>query len=172
MENGKRRLPSAALAIAMVALIAAVGGTAVAGGPEAISSISKKKVKKIANKQAKKQINKRTPWTANDIADGAISNSKLADEAVKSDELGEINTRSDDTTIAAGANGTASVSCQNGEKLISGGWEGPPINPATGPALLTTEDQRDNQGWKASAFNLGDAPGQLTVYAYCLEPSN
>ena len=34
------------------------------------------------------------------------------------------------------------------------------------------EDQRSNDGWTASAFNLSNqVPAQLTVYAYCLEES-
>ena len=170
MEKKKRRLPSAAMIVAVVALVAAITGTAIAG-PDAFTSISKTKTKKIANQQAKKQINKRTPWTGNDIADGAVSSSKLSDESVKSDELGEISTRTSNTTIAANATGTASVSCESGEKVVSGGWEGPPTNVNTGPVLISSSDKKNNEGWTTSATNFGDAPGQLTVYAYCLEES-
>ncbi len=170
MEKKNRRLPTVAIALGVFALIVGVAGSAIAG-PDALTSISKNKTKKIANQQAKKQINKRTPWETGDIADNAISSSKLADESVKSDELGEITTRSDDTTIAPDGQGTASVSCQNGEKVVSGGWEAPPfVNGATG--VIVYEDQKDNEGWKASGAEVfGNAPAQLTVYAYCLEES-
>ena len=169
MEKKKRRLPSAAILIAVVALVAALGGTAIAG-PDAFTSISKKKTKQVANKQAKKQINKQTPWESEDIASSAITSSKLSDEAVKSDELGEINTKTNSTTVTAGTNGTASVSCDNGEKVVSGGWEGPPLNP-NAVAYIPTGDKKDNEGWTASAFNLGTNNIELTVYAYCLEES-
>ena len=181
MERKRRRLPTVAIALGVFALIVGVAGSAVAG-PDALTSISKNKTKKIANKQAKKQINKRTPWETGDIADSAItsnkiatdavSSSKLADESVKSDELGEINTRSDDTTIAPQTNGTASVSCDNGEKVVSGGWEGPPFDQNNNTGVIIYEDQRSNDGWTASAFNFSSqVPAQLTVYAYCLEES-
>ena len=168
MEKKKRRLPSAGIVIAVVALVAALTGTAIAG-PDALTSVSQNKTKKIANKQAKKQINKQTPWSGDDIATDAISSSKLSDEAVKADELGEITTKTNQTTIAEDTNGTASVSCDNGEKVLSGGWEGPPVSNNT--LLLPYSDKMSNNGWTASAFNAGNAPAQLTVYAYCLEES-
>ena len=86
METKRRRLPIVVIAAAVLALVVGIAGSATAG-PDAFTSISKSKTKKIANKQAKKQINKQTPWGTDDIADGAISSSKLSDEAVKADEL-------------------------------------------------------------------------------------
>jgi hypothetical protein len=53
--------PSPAIVIAVLALVAAVAGTAVAGGPGATTSVSKKKAKQIA----KKQVNKLAPGIAN-----------------------------------------------------------------------------------------------------------
>ena len=140
METKRRRLPIVVIAAAVLALVVGIAGSATAG-PDAFTSISKSKTKKIANKQAKKQINKQTPWGTDDIADGAISSSKLSDEAVKADELGEINTRTDDTTVQPDTQGTASVSCNSGEKVVSGGWEGPPFDQAANTAaLLMYED--------------------------------
>jgi hypothetical protein len=49
--------------VAVLALVAAVAGTAIAGPGASTSAISKSKVKKIANKQ----INKRLPLTGADI---------------------------------------------------------------------------------------------------------
>ena len=65
--------PSPAIIVAVVALIAAVGGTALAGQVAITSKISKKKVKKIANKQ----IDKRLPLGTEDIADGAVNAAKV-----------------------------------------------------------------------------------------------
>jgi len=55
------RAPSPAIAVAVLALVAAVAGTAVAGEPASTSKLTTKKVKKIAKKQAKKQITKLAP---------------------------------------------------------------------------------------------------------------
>jgi hypothetical protein len=74
--------PSPAIVIAVLALIAALTGTAVAGPDASSSAVNKKKVKKIARKQANKQINARLPFGTDDIADGAVSRPKLADGAV------------------------------------------------------------------------------------------
>ncbi len=68
--------PSPALVVAVMALVAALAGTAVA--EQATTAVSKKKTKKIANKQANKQIDKRLPFESDDIADGAITNQKLS----------------------------------------------------------------------------------------------
>jgi hypothetical protein len=59
MRRIKRAKPSPALLVAVVALVAALGGGAVAG--VAVTSLNKKEknqVKKIARKQAKKQVKK------------------------------------------------------------------------------------------------------------------
>jgi len=69
---------SPALVVAVLALVAAVAGTAVA--EEATTSakpVTKKKAKKIANKE----IDKRFPVGADDIADGAVTTAKLAADA-------------------------------------------------------------------------------------------
>jgi hypothetical protein len=44
--------------------------------------VTKKKVKKIAKKQANTQIDARLPWGTGDIADGAVTGEKIADNAV------------------------------------------------------------------------------------------
>jgi hypothetical protein len=54
----KRRRPSPAMIVAVVALSAALAGTAIAGPDAITSAITKSKVKKIAAKQAKKEIKK------------------------------------------------------------------------------------------------------------------
>ena len=178
MERNRRRLPTVAIALGAFALIVGVAGSAVAG-PDALTSISKNKTKKIANKQAKKQINKRTPWETGDIADSAItsnkiatdavSSSKLADESVKSDELGQIDTVEDTSPPAAVPQINAEADCPSGTRVISGGFK---VTSATDPndPPIPTGDQRSNNGWEASAIaqNAGDT---VTAYAYCLEES-
>jgi hypothetical protein len=68
------RHPSPAIIVAILALVAAVAGTAVAADPVANTAVSKKKTKKIAKNQAKKYFN------AN-IGDASVANADTADTA-------------------------------------------------------------------------------------------
>lgn len=80
--------PSPAIAVAVMALVAALAGTAIAADPIATTSakkLTKKKVKKIADRR----IDKRFPLGADDIADGAVGPPKLADGAVGSPKLAD-----------------------------------------------------------------------------------
>ena len=169
MEKKKRRLPSAGIVIAVVALVAALTGTAIAG-PDAFTSISKNKTKKIANKQSKKQINKQTPWSSDDIATDAISSSKLSDEAVKADELGEISKVEETSPPAAVPPINATADCPSDTKVISGGFKVTAADPDPDATPIPTGDQRSNNGWAATAIaqTEGDT---VTAYAYCLEES-
>jgi hypothetical protein len=74
MTRLRKGRPSPTLLVAVAALIAALGGTAVASDPVATTAISKKKTKKIAKKQAKKYFD------AN-IGDASVANAKNADTA-------------------------------------------------------------------------------------------
>lgn len=74
MRKLKGRRPSPALLVAVVALVAALAGTAVGG--VAVTSLSKgdkKRVKTIAAKQAKKQIKRRAPSLSVASAGTAVS---------------------------------------------------------------------------------------------------
>lgn len=80
MSVAKRSRPSPAILLAMIALVAAVGGSAVAG--VATTSLSKVQVKKIAKQQAKKQVKRQFPVEESQIADGAVTGAKVADGAL------------------------------------------------------------------------------------------
>jgi len=83
MERIKRARPSPAVLIAVVALVAALGGSAISGvATPALNKKDKKQVKKISKKQAKKQVSKQFPVDSPKIADGAVSSPKIADAAV------------------------------------------------------------------------------------------
>src|SRR5215211_1241586 len=69
MRRFTRARPSPALLISVVALVAAVAGTAVAADPVAnTSAITKKKVKKIAKKQANKAVANALPIGSGEFA--------------------------------------------------------------------------------------------------------
>jgi len=58
------RIPSPAIVVATIALVAALSGTAIAGPSAITSALTPKKAKKIATKQARKEIAKRAPGIA------------------------------------------------------------------------------------------------------------
>ncbi len=89
MGKLKGRRPSPALIVAVVALVAALAGTAVGGvAVTSLNSKDKKQVKKIAKKQgkkqAKKQIKKQEPKLD-------VNSAKTADEASSADEAATAN---------------------------------------------------------------------------------
>jgi hypothetical protein len=84
-----RRLPTPALVISVLALIVAVGG-----GSFAIAALNQSKVKKIAKKQANKQIEKKAPKLS-------VKKAKKADSATNADHA----TNADNATSASDVNG-------------------------------------------------------------------
>jgi hypothetical protein len=163
MSGIARRRPSPAIIVAVVALVAALAGTAVAGPGAETSKITKAKVKKIANKQ----INKRLPWKTADIADDAVTTPKLANGAVVAPKVGTINTRSVTQSVPDTEYFEATANCQSGEKLIAGGvrWD----NPNLADFTPIHESYKDGEGWHARVQN-GSGTGAHVVHieAYCL----
>ena len=142
MRRLRHSRPSPALIVAVIALVGALAGSAVA--EQATTSISKKKTKKIAKNQANKQIDLRLP--------------------IGADELATIETRS----VSQNVNNNyveLTADCQGDERVLSGGYK-------TNNAALTEfnffpfEDYRDGEGWYVRGFVSGNFT--LTVEAYCL----
>ena len=111
-----RTRPSPAIVVAILALVAALAGTAIAGSTATTSKITKAKVKKVANKQ----INKRLPWKSADIADKAITAGKLGTLTVRLSAPQTI------PADAAPGNGlwqsrSTEALCQAGEIALGGG---------------------------------------------------
>src|ERR1051325_8743542 len=113
MKRIRSSRPSPALVVAVVALVAALAGTAVAADPLASNAKTvtrhqvKKIAKKVAKKQAKKAINKKFP--------------------IGGDDLATIEDRTASETISPSTGGTlsketATADCETGEQVISGGW--------------------------------------------------
>jgi hypothetical protein len=104
------RMPSPAILVAVLALVAALAGTAIAG-PTATVSVSKKKVKKIAKKQAIKQINKLAPGLS-------VASAETANTA-------------DSANTANTAAQAQNASTANGVKPIKVSFAAPTSTPAT-----------------------------------------
>jgi hypothetical protein len=138
--------PSPAILVAVIALVAAFAGTAIAGPGASTSAVDKSDVKRIATKKANKAVNAAFPVT--------------------SAKLGTINTRTQTQTLPpTGFAGTdVTANCQTGEKAISGG-----VNAPTGDVLVGSS-HKQGEGWLARLFNFGGAPVSATVEVYCLVP--
>jgi hypothetical protein len=146
--------PSPALLIAIVALVAALAGTAVAG-PGADTSakkVTKAKVKKIANKQ----IDKALPWGTAELANGAVT----------SPVFGAIHTRTNSVNVPAGEYREVTANCQSGERVIAGGFKW--NNNVVDENLSVFESHKEGEGWYARGQNAFSASRELTVEAYCL----
>jgi hypothetical protein len=149
MRRLRQARPRPAFVVAVAALIAALAGTAIASDPVATTSISKKKTKKIAKKQANKAVDAVLPLGASN--------------------LGEIREESETFNIAGNVAESHTVDCNDDEQVISGGskWDNFPGNPFVG---ITQADHRDGNGWRAGGRNFTGAAQPFTVYAYCLQP--
>jgi hypothetical protein len=99
MRRIKQTKPSAALIVAVVALVAALGGGAVAGvavtslnkkDKKQVTKIAKKQGKKQAKKQAKKQIGKQFPVESSQIADGAVGGPQIASNSIEDSKLTDL----------------------------------------------------------------------------------
>jgi hypothetical protein len=155
MTRLKRSRPSPALVVGVLALVAALAGTAVAADPVAQTSINKKKTKKIAKRIANKAVDQ--------FAEAVLP--------IGGDELDAIDEHQQTFQIANNTTTSQTVTCDDpGERVISGGsrWD----NFATTPiAVFTQEDKREGEnGWRAGGINVSGATQPFTVYAYCLAP--
>ena len=150
MGRLREKRPSPALVVAIVALIAALAGTAIA--QEATTSakpVTKKKAKKIAKKQANKAVDNLLPIGGTD--------------------LGDIREESQTFQVNAATTVDQRVDCDSDERVISGGsrWDN---FPGTAFVGITQVDRREENGWRAGGRNFTAATQPFTVYAYCLEP--
>ena len=147
--------PSSGTVIAIIALIAAIGGTAYAA-------------KKIGTKQ---------------LANGAVTSKKIKNGAVGGSKLGNVIVRNVTVTILDGGVGSAIAACSGSEKMIGGGARFVHSLGATdlhligsGPQKTTTDDAAPDQGgalaaWRGSGGNDAGGTGNfpLTVFAICLQ---
>jgi hypothetical protein len=108
------------------------------------------------------------------LANGSVSNAKLgtnsvtstkiADGQVRAPDLGAINQRTNSTTINAGAFTSVVVTCNAGERVISGGHSNNGVN------VVNSDSFRDGNGWRAYFRNNEGVQRTITARAYCLAP--
>jgi hypothetical protein len=147
MKRISRSRPSPAIIVAVVALVAALAGTAVA--EEATTSadeVTKQKVKKIAKTQAKKLVEGAFPITGVDF--------------------GVVNTRTQTGTVNSGQSASTTVNCLPGERVLSGGF----ITDVQNNDVVIEQDRKQGEGWFSQVVNFSGSNQTFTVEAYCLEP--
>lgn len=136
--------PSPAIIVAVVALVAALAGTAVAGPGASTSAVDKSDVKRIATKKADKAVQAAFPITSAD--------------------LGLVNTRTQNVNVPNNQPGSTTATCQTGERVLSGGVR------HNGNFIYVTESYKQGEGWFAKFENYSGTAANVTVEAYCLEP--
>jgi hypothetical protein len=145
MTRITRSRPSPAIIVAVVALIAALAGTAMAGPDASTSVLNRAKVKNIARKQANKAVQTVFPITGAD--------------------LGVVTTRTVTQNVNSGQAATATANCQPGERVLSGGFVYSAPN-----GVFAEQDRKQGEGWLVQVFNFSGANQTFTVEANCLAP--
>ncbi len=151
-----------AIVVGVLALVAAVAGTAIAG-PVAETSVSKKKTKQIAKRVAKKQVGKQFPVGESQILDEAVASSKIKKQAVKSSRIKKLAVKTnkiadeavDAAKVAAGSLGTAALSASIPAARVtrSGASGAQSISDSTNTALAFTEERYDTASMHDNATN-------------------
>jgi uncharacterized protein (UPF0333 family) len=146
MNRLKHGRPSPALIVAVIALVAALAGTAIASNPQATSSaINKKKVKQIAKKQANKAVANALP--------------------IGSGELATIDEHTTIETVPGTSHRSITAACESNETVISGGFR--VLHEGSGN-LDVRASHREGNTWRANLRNNTAVPREFRVHAYCL----
>jgi hypothetical protein len=146
----KLRLPNPALVIATLALLVALGGTAVAATP-----IVKRAL--LANNALKLQGKPLAAIVQQAAAEGA----KLPGPA--SSAAGLVSQKTTSASLAASGEGEFAASCDAGQKVISGGFS------TSGPVLAFDSRPTNETTWSIYLGNLSSASAaNVSVYAVCL----
>jgi hypothetical protein len=100
--------------------------------------------------------------TSEKIAPDAVGATQIAPHAVGAGQLGTVTVRTNTTKVAKGGFGTVSVSCAEGEQVLSGGAQ-----PGHFGTEMTSSRPSGN-GWLYQAVNNTAGEETLTVFALCL----
>jgi hypothetical protein len=100
-----------------------------------------------------------------EVTDHSLTGQDIAPDSIRASELGPVTVRtSAPQAIAAGANGSVSVQCGQGEQMLSGGGQ-----PANFGVEMTSSLPSGN-GWQYQAKNNNGTASTLTAYVVCLLP--
>ncbi len=164
--------PNAGTLIAMLALVLALGGTAWAlPGRDKVDANDLKKGSVTARALAAGSVG--APAIAagaigrSEVADASIREAELGPQSVGSGELERINQRVTTVKVAAGKIGDANASCEDTERLVSGG-----ATVDAGPDAVTpllSSGPSGDASWTARIQNASAQEVSLTAIALCIE---
>jgi hypothetical protein len=174
MTRFKRARP--ALVVAVVTLVAAVAGTALAGsGPDANTAGAAKTAKKALKKAKKANKKAKNAQTAADSAQTAANSAQATADNSLQNPVRRVVAISPSTSVS-GESRDVTASCPAGEKAIAGGgmWTGLDGTP-TGFNILqgsrpvpSTAGTGPTTGWQATGKTDEPDVRQLRVYAICV----
>jgi hypothetical protein len=162
------RRPTPAMAVAFVALLAALSGTAVASLPgtntvdsgDIINSAVRSKDVKNSNLRGKDVKN--ASLTGRDIDEATLgtvpSATTVVPEAIKADELGATQTVVQGAPINPNGNAEISVACPTGTQALSGG------GTTTSYSIVMVSSFQSGNGWIV-AYHNNDPNNAGTIYA-------
>jgi hypothetical protein len=167
------RLPSPAMAVALLALFVALSGTAFAVG-SAIVPLAKRAL--TADNAKVAMLAKQATIADNAKKVGGKDAAALAAEAVAqaakspgpaSTAAGLITIKTAPWSVGPSSQGDFVVTCDAGAKAVSGGWE----DPGGWGHPWDTRPTPDGTGWRTVVSVNTQAPGVQsgTVYAVCLK---
>ena len=146
----KLRLPNPALVVAALALLVALGGTAVAATP-------------IVTARAAREQRAQAPGQA--AGGGRPAGGRRGREAARPREHGRGSRDAEvhGASLAASAEGEFAASCDAGQKVVSGGFS------TSGPVLAFDSRPTSETTWSIYLANLSSTTAaNVSVYAVCL----
>lgn len=175
-----KRRPSPAMVVAMVALFSGLGGyaTAATAVPLAKRALQADNAKKALVAENAKKLGGQSPAQlvqaatakASQAAEGAVEEAAQAAAALPgpaSTIAGLVTVKTAPWSVAPGQDADFTVTCDAGQKAISGGWE----DPGGGGHSWDSRPAPDGAGWRTWVTVGSGAPGQQTgtVYAICVK---
>lgn len=161
----RRQLPSPALIIALVALLVALTGTAIAAQVVPLAARAKvaDNAKKLRGKTPAQVA--AMPGPASSL-DGKSADQIAATPGPASSIAGLVTYKTATRTVDSGATVDTSTSCDQGQKAVGGGFQGPENSFLT---ALDSRPSADGGAWKLrlTSFDLENAT--VTLVAVCVK---
>ena len=194
MKKGMTRHLTPGSAVALLALIVALGGTAVAASTLADGSVT---TAKLANSAVKKAKLANSAVTSPKLANGSVTTPKLANSAVTGakvaagtleasdftpDVLGgisssKVTTVTGKVTIPAGKVFPVFANCPPNQAVLSGGYELPgPVLPGDNNSIAVVIASRPSvtagniSGWTVTVAASTVVDADVTAFAVCAAP--
>jgi hypothetical protein len=140
--------------------------------------VTKASVKKIAKKQANKQITRRAPGlsVANAQTAGSAESAATAATALTAEQLAAVTVQKEAFTVTFPGEGGTTASCPAGQQAIGGGARVTTgsddafvtgSRPVSGDSSSHLDDGETFDGWRANAIKTSAGSAQGVVWVLC-----